>query len=500
MCFNPRYGAVGMVVMPFYVVFELVGPVIELLGYAWFIVQMIVGSLDPLFVSLFFVLALLSGFLLSLGGFMLEELSLSFYRAPGDMRRLVMTALLDNFGYRQLLLLYRVRGMFRHLRGYKAWGRMVRSGFAARLTQGRSLHITPWVVTIALAALLALPVAWLLRPASETRVAILNKTVPFENYREHVRLMWLLSHHKVVPPSERLLWDYTSDYVGYDPRTEQWRDLKDSDLEGRNLVYIADTYGVYVDDFAVEKKVVRKIEHLELSRRIYGGMTAEEAEVITRFVKAGGRLVAEFNSFATPTGLEARRSMEKLLHLRWSGWTARHVPDLADDREVARWIKERWELQAGRRWDLEGPGLIYVHESGRVAAMQQGLDVLDSVALFRTADVEIPYPYWFDIVIPEKAADVRAEFYLPILPPGEKILADNGIPSRFPAILHDDDYTWCYMAGDLADGRSNLGPPWIAGLPTVRRWLAHADLVPLDTKLLWTVYAPLMERIIEAHK
>jgi hypothetical protein len=45
--------------------------------------------------------------------------------------RLLAFSIAENFGYRQLMTGYRVRGFFAYLRGDKAWGEIRRVGFAA---------------------------------------------------------------------------------------------------------------------------------------------------------------------------------------------------------------------------------------------------------------------------------------------------------------------------------------------------------------------------------
>jgi hypothetical protein len=69
------------------------------------------------------------GILLSVNGLLLETLSFRVYTRRRDMLRLFMMAVLENFGYRQLNTLWRVRGMWQWMsRSQHKWGVMRRSG------------------------------------------------------------------------------------------------------------------------------------------------------------------------------------------------------------------------------------------------------------------------------------------------------------------------------------------------------------------------------------
>ena len=78
---------------------------------------------------LFLSVSIFFGTLLSVGALFLEELSFSHYTERGALLRLTSYALVENFGYRQLTLLWRLRGIWSAIRGQKQWGQMVRKGF-----------------------------------------------------------------------------------------------------------------------------------------------------------------------------------------------------------------------------------------------------------------------------------------------------------------------------------------------------------------------------------
>jgi cellulose synthase/poly-beta-1,6-N-acetylglucosamine synthase-like glycosyltransferase len=127
---NPRYGAVGMLSLPFFVVFEFLGAFIETLGYVTVVVSLLLGVVNVSFAVVFFAVAVLSGVLLSLAAVLLEDLAFRRFERQGELLQLVLYCLAENFGYRQLMTLYRVRGFFAYLRGNKAWGEISRVGFA----------------------------------------------------------------------------------------------------------------------------------------------------------------------------------------------------------------------------------------------------------------------------------------------------------------------------------------------------------------------------------
>jgi cellulose synthase/poly-beta-1,6-N-acetylglucosamine synthase-like glycosyltransferase len=129
MLFNPRYGVVGMFAMPFFLIFEALAPAIELAGYVVTIAAVAFGWLDWRYAKLFFLASVVYGALVSVTAVVLEEVSFRRYPRLLDLLRLAIYGVIENFGYRQLTLWWRLRGTWDFLRGRGEWGAMARRGF-----------------------------------------------------------------------------------------------------------------------------------------------------------------------------------------------------------------------------------------------------------------------------------------------------------------------------------------------------------------------------------
>jgi len=129
--FRPRYRALGLVVFPYFVFVELFAPVVELTGLIGLAIGLFLGAVNLPFALAFFLLAYAYGAILSIFTLVLEELSFLRYRHPSDRLLLLLWIIFENFGYRQITVLWRIRGILNYLRKRKHWGTMERRGFAA---------------------------------------------------------------------------------------------------------------------------------------------------------------------------------------------------------------------------------------------------------------------------------------------------------------------------------------------------------------------------------
>ena len=126
---RPKYGPVGLLGLPYNLVFEAFGPLIEVCGYALLVVSIALGVVGVHFVVLFFLLAVGYGVFLSVAAVLLDQARVGRSGSRRDLARLLLFTVVENFGYRQLQAVWRARATFDFLRKKQGWGEMRRIGF-----------------------------------------------------------------------------------------------------------------------------------------------------------------------------------------------------------------------------------------------------------------------------------------------------------------------------------------------------------------------------------
>jgi len=129
MLFNPRYGRVGLIGVPFYTLGEALAPLVEVVGYVITVVGFALGIVNLQFALLFVLVAWGYGMLLSIWAVVLEEVSFRRYGRVGDLARLLLFATLENLGYRQRTVWWRLKAFFTVWKQRQMWGEMTRKGF-----------------------------------------------------------------------------------------------------------------------------------------------------------------------------------------------------------------------------------------------------------------------------------------------------------------------------------------------------------------------------------
>ena len=129
---RPKYGRIGVVVLPYYLIFELLGPIVELVGLVALVAGLALGAVSVEFAVLFASVAVLYGVLLSMSSLLVQEVAYRRYSAWTDLFSSILAAILENVGFRQLHAWWRVRGLYSALRRQEVgWGELSRAGFDA---------------------------------------------------------------------------------------------------------------------------------------------------------------------------------------------------------------------------------------------------------------------------------------------------------------------------------------------------------------------------------
>ncbi|MGH8949273.1 MAG: glycosyltransferase family 2 protein, partial [Acidimicrobiia bacterium] len=126
MTFNPKYGKVGMVTWAAMFLFEYLAPMIEFIGWITIPLALILGALNTTSLVVLLALAFGTGLLNSLLALLLDE-SYGYFNSRADTARLVVMALIENFGLRQLTVAWRIRAIIGG-KGTRVWGNMERKG------------------------------------------------------------------------------------------------------------------------------------------------------------------------------------------------------------------------------------------------------------------------------------------------------------------------------------------------------------------------------------
>lgn len=356
------------------------------------------------------------------------------------------------------------------------------------------------IVILVLAALLTPIIWWHTEKETKLNVAILNKTVPNETYREHLGVNWFLNHYK-----------YTMDEQAYHLKQHYYGTLPNdapeqvaekpfpANFDEYDVIYLADTYGVYKDDFTERERMG------ERSEKIVGGLEMEEWQTIAGRLAQPQKsmLIAEFNSFASPTSEAVRKELQDYLGLTWSGWIGRYFDELDYHKnlEIPHWVVDRY----GDNWPYKGGGFLLYNE------WTDQLVVLEKNVHVRTAGIQVQftdqgqqffgqiadteYQYWFDIITPHYEEDMLARYAWDLTEEGKERLGEFGIPQQFAAIVSQDkQYSKSYyFAGDFNDVAHVPSFYQLKGLPTVYKYLEKYA----DRAFYWSVYVPVMKRIFE---
>lgn len=128
--FNPRYGRLGMIVMPYNFVFELLAPIVEALGIIYYIVIVILGAINWEYAKLLLIFVYTYAIMISTLSILWDQLTHHTYKTWREIIVLCITAFFEMVAYHPLIVFYSIKGYFNFIANRKhSWGNMQRQGF-----------------------------------------------------------------------------------------------------------------------------------------------------------------------------------------------------------------------------------------------------------------------------------------------------------------------------------------------------------------------------------
>lgn len=344
-------------------------------------------------------------------------------------------------------------------------------------------------------------VLWFGTASSHLSVAIIDKTVPPDTYREHSGIVWLLNHLKYKNSSSS--YDIDTDYYGYHEKEQTKEKPLPADYSQYDVIYLADTYGVYQDDLIKEKEERQGAK----SEKIYGGLQEKEWNAIMQRVSSNKKsmLIAEYNTFASPTSAAVRASVTNYLGVQWEGWTGRYFKDLSfENLDIPKWVEEEY----GANWTYKGGGFLLVNDlTHEVEVLEAGKEVEDKgieltftqegQKLFGLSKPE-EYNYWFDIVTAKDDAETLAQYSWSLTKEGEKKLSERGIPMKFDAVVKRDraQTKSYYFAGDFNDVQHVPFFYQAKGMAEAHKYMDRFT----ESDFYWSAYVPMMKAILKDYE
>ncbi len=130
---NPRYGVMGLLSHPFWLLFEWLAPIVEVLGIAYFIIIAILGQPNwPFFfVMLFFVYFFAIAF--STYAILFDHLAFNRYKNKRMIFKLILNSWIEPFLFHPFVVYWAIQGNIDFfIRKKKTWGQMTRNGFVTK--------------------------------------------------------------------------------------------------------------------------------------------------------------------------------------------------------------------------------------------------------------------------------------------------------------------------------------------------------------------------------
>lgn len=128
--FNPKYKFMGLVSHPYWVFFEWLAPIIEVMGLIYVTILFIFGEINWPFFIVILIFMYFFAIFFSIYAILFDQLAYHKYKARKMILKLIIAALVEPVIYHPFVVYCGIRGNFDYfIRKKKTWGTMTRTGF-----------------------------------------------------------------------------------------------------------------------------------------------------------------------------------------------------------------------------------------------------------------------------------------------------------------------------------------------------------------------------------
>lgn len=369
------------------------------------------------------------------------------------------------------------------------------------------------IVIIILAVILLLPavsfIRWAFQEKKPMGIYILDKTVPTLDRDHHRSLTWILNNERFVKKSKGS-YSFRKDYYGFFPtrplRERKWEQngIKPGaifDVVAKNdVMYYADTYGVYFNDWWTG------INNSRRSRKLYGELNNTDNLVFNEMKKANKLCILEYNSFDYPTIDINRMKTKDRLGIEWGGWIGKYFSTLdtaaKSNKNFPLWMTAMYRKEYRKPWTFTKPGVVLLKDRNIIVLeegthLKSALPVITSDSIYRAKyklPEKIQFQGWFDIIDPLKTK-VISKFNLETTSIGDTLLYENFLTKQFPAVITDTtNQRTYYFSGDFA---TNNVPFWISRFRGIEKLkgILYTEKPDDQRRFFWLYYRPLINGI-----
>jgi len=320
---------------------------------------------------------------------------------------------------------------------------------------------------------------------------------------------WVLNHYRFVKTNGKR-YNPVEDYFGFIPQKDGSYNI--NDLQGKSdydiarlsvnyhAAYFTDNYGVYSDSWPEERPGDFPVT------KIYGGIHHEDLSFLEHMIQRNKLVISEF-SFLGPDELKGQA--EKILGVEWQGWRGKffHTFNPSEEKSVPPWVPVLYKNQNGNPWPVDQQGIIFVNQEEKLVVLEYPKHLRKPYPVIMTERPQrrqygvsnrIPYPGWFDITLPANGKqEVLSWFDLDLTTQGRILLESHGIPTRFPAVIsQNQEANMYYFSGDF--GYSPIRYRFVNFKGSRYAELFLSDLTdPTDKNgFFYAYYLPLMKNIL----